>query len=181
MFLNMNPEQLRIYLLIYHAILQIFLNNSNFIMLNQENQRKNSQVTILGVFTFRLCQFLYFKRIIWSKNDWAFTPVPASAGASRINDEDAPNHRVSQQYWGQLLGLTIDFPLATFTTLSPTQIVTISSVFSIIKTIGERVSQQILPIWPSKIVYRADNRNRTDIPRVEVSYTNRCTISANAL
>jgi len=48
-----------------------------------------------GIHSCELCQFLYFKRIIWSKNDWAFTPVPASAGASRVNDEDAPNHRVS--------------------------------------------------------------------------------------
>jgi len=43
--------------------------------------------------TWGLCQFLYFKRIIWSKNDRAFTSVPDSAGASRINEEDAPNPR----------------------------------------------------------------------------------------
>ena len=37
----------------------------------------------------------FFLRIVWPKNGWVFTSVPASAGASRVNDEDAPNHRVS--------------------------------------------------------------------------------------
>ena len=50
-----------------------------------------------GNHSYELCQFLQFRRIIWSKNDRAFTPVPDSAGASRVNEEDAPNPRVSRK------------------------------------------------------------------------------------
>lgn len=49
-----------------------------------------------GTHSYELCQFLHFRRIVWSKNDRAFTPVPDSAGASRFNEEDALNPRVSQ-------------------------------------------------------------------------------------
>ena len=54
-------------------------------------KKKLSDYQSKGTHSFELCQFLYFKRIIWSKNDRAFTSVPDSASASRIYKEDAPN------------------------------------------------------------------------------------------